>query len=150
MKCSTVEITRQEVSEFDRSRKIISINRDDIDQIDLRYGVIGERILINIFVGIVLIVIGTIIGIFPLVPMFAYEYNPENFHGMKTFALAAPLIFVGVYHVGKLFSRRYYLLIRVGKRYRKIIFKDKIDDTAIHEYLNRANRLFGYDIQIND
>lgn len=149
MKCSTVEITRQEVAEFDRDRKIVSIKRDDIDQIALKYGVVGERILINILVGLLLIAIGIILGIFPLVPMFAYKYDPENYHGVKLFALAAPLIFVGIYHVGKLFSRRYYLLISVGKKYRKIIFKDKIAVAEIQDYLNRANRIFGYDIQIN-
>lgn len=69
IKCSSVEISEQEISEFDKNTKTVGIQRKDISEISLKYGFIGERFFVQIICGIILIALGLLLGLLPIFHM---------------------------------------------------------------------------------
>jgi len=147
MRISTVDITRDEIAEYDRKLKIIAIPRNQIDSVELKYGVPSERIILTIFIGIVLIAIGIILGFLPVFHMYLKSDWPKSAYCMKMFAMAMPLVVIGFYIIFNIFNRKYYLQIRFKNNERKIIFKENIYRPELYDYIKRVNKNFGYNIE---
>ena len=148
LKFSTVEITEEEVAEYDGNKKIVAIERKDINTIDLKYGFIGEYFIVQIICGFVCIGISLILGFFPVIRMFSENDFPSTYAILPTFAYAIPLIFIGLYLILSLLKRKYYLDVIFGNKRRKIIFQDDKSSIEIIDFVKKVNSGLGYHISI--
>ena len=149
MRLSSVDITREEIAEYDGKLKIISIDSKVIDKIELKFGIIGERFVSQILLAFGIIGLGIVFGILPLVNYLIKNDYPDTILFYKHITYALSLLPIGIYLLFRLYQRRFFLLVKTGDMKRKVIFKEKIDSEKIMEYLNRANKNFDYDIQTN-
>ena len=149
MKYSTVEITEEEVAEYDGNTKIVAIERKDINTIDLKYGFIGENFIVQIICGFVCIGISMILGFFPVFRMFSEGDFPSTVAILPTFAYAMPLILIGLYLILSLLKRKYYLDVVFGNKRRKIIFQGDKSSVEIIDFVKNVNSGLGYHISID-
>ncbi len=144
-KCSSVEITEDEISEFDGNKRIVSIHRKDIIKIVLKYGVIGERYLVQIICGLILTALGLVFGSLPIYHILKTGVSLSG-PALGVIASAAPMVLVGIFLIAGLFKRRYYLLIQTGGKHRKVVFQDKIELPEISHFINTINSNLKYEI----
>ena len=149
MRFGTVEITREEIAEFDGKYKIFSIERNQIIDVHLKFGMSRERILATIVSGVFLIAVGIVLGVMPLSQIFIKNDFKLSVSGWKPFVCSVPSIIIGIYLIKTSLERRYYLLVNLINGTRKVIFKDKIDYNDLENYIRKINNLFGYNIQSN-
>ena len=135
-----------EVSEYDENIKIISIPKDKIENISLEYGFYSERFFAQLFVSIVLILLGFVIGFMPLYRMFLKSDFPEEGIALKPFAFALPMILIGGYYFVSLFRRKYYLSVKADGEIRKLVFQERTPFLEINDFINKANSDFHYNI----
>lgn len=146
IQCSTVRITAQEISELDRKQEILKIDRSAAEQIFLKHGIIGERIIIQVICGLVLLSIGIFFGLSPILGMISKGDYPSTVVALRPFAHASPLILIGAYLIFAIFKRRYFLLVEADGKSRKVVFQDKISDQEIDKFIYTANNNYGYNI----
>ena len=145
-RCSSVEITEDEISEFDGNKRIISIQRKDIIEIVLKYGVVGERFLGHIICGLFLIAIGLVFGILPICHVVKTGAYPTSGAALGLIAFAAPAVLVGIFLITGLFKRRYYLRVQTRGKNRKVVFQDKIELPELSYFVSRVTSDLKYEI----
>ena len=148
MKLGTVDITREEIAELEGKCKIVSIKRNEIHDVQLKFGISGERIIATISCGLFLVAVGIILGVMPVSHIFINNDFNFSLYGWKTFVCAVPSIIIGLYLIKTPLERRYYLLVTLQNETRKVIFKNKIDYIELESYIKKINNLFGYNIRI--
>ena len=146
IRCSTVEISEDSVSEYDRNVKILSFPIKNMHVISLEQGSPVERPIVQIFIGIMLLAMGIGFGVWPLFDMFSKNDLSSNSYSLWPFAFAVPLILIGFWFLTEFFQKRYFLLIETEKELRKIVFDTNVSDHEVRLFVDRANRLFGLNI----
>jgi hypothetical protein len=156
MTLSSIQFSSDSVSELDRKKKSISIARQDIKDISLKYGFIAERPMTQAVVSIGLIMLGLYLGFYPLYWMFvnndlpSIHDDPPAPTRLKIFAYALPLIFIGAYLLQRLFIKRFYLLVHTNNDKRKLVFNDKHDLEEIQTFIMNCNSSLGYVVRTED
>ena len=152
LRLSSAEISNSSITEFQGEQPVLSIPRDQIHSISLRYGIKAERPILNVLIGGALIAVGVYI-IWPFVwqmvgPLFfAPGSKPApRFPAIRFAVLCLMLIPVGFFILQGL-QRRYFLLITTqtgGKR--KIVFDQALPYNEIRSFIENVRAEFGYDI----
>ena len=157
MKLSTVEITEKNISEMDNKRLILSISREKITQISLRFGIPAEKPLRECLFYLLLLFVGLVVGV---LPMLAYFINPNSpgywlpyyvgktAHPIFIFTITAAFFPFGIYLLFQSFKKKYYLEIFTGNDKRKIVFRDSITHENVLEFIDKIQRTYGYKILI--
>jgi hypothetical protein len=156
MTLSSIQFSSDSVSELEQKRKSISIAKQDIKSISLRYGPIVERPTAQAIVGLILILLGLYLGIYPLYWAVLYNNLPSirdhypTIAGIKVFAYALPLVFIGAYLLQRLFIKRFYLLVLTNNDKRKLIFNDKLNLKEVRAFITNCNGSFRYEVRVED
>ena len=146
IKCSTVGISEDSVSEYDRNVKILSVPIKNIHLISLEQGSPVERPIVQIFIGIMLLAMGIGLGVWPLLDIFSKNDLPSNSYSLWPFAFAVPLALIGFWFLMRFFQKRYFLLIETEKELRKLVFDTNVSDHEVRLFVDKANSLFGLNI----
>ena len=93
-----IEISANEISEYDRDRKIIVIPKEKTKKIYLLYGFSEDRPLVSILVGLITIYFGFIFGLNPILQILISLFNGQLVRGsFVLYALATPLLLLGAW-----------------------------------------------------
>jgi hypothetical protein len=156
MTLSSIQFSSDSVSELDQKKKSISIAKQDIKSISLKYGFIAERPIAQAIVSIGLIMLGLYLGFYPLYWTFvnndlpSIHDDPPAPTRLKIFAYALPLIFIGAYLLQRLFIKRFYLLVHTENDMRKLVFNDKHNSEEIQAFIMNCNSSLGYGVKIKN
>ena len=145
-----IEISENDVSEYDKSLKVVVIPRDKIYTITLEYGFSEERPIISISFGFVTICLGVWFGLLPILRMLLRFINGEHVYGnVGIFAFSVPLLFIGGWFIIKAFRYSYFLKVATIKTTRKMSFGKSIEKTTVQSFIEECNAAFGYNIYLN-
>jgi hypothetical protein len=154
IKLSSVEITADRLAELDGNQAIVSIQKNEIMSISLKYGICSERTILQIIFSVFLIFIGLNFGLIPTCKFFydVYYHTEVDFgypYGKGLFLIIFLIFFIpfGIYSILISVQKRCYLLVKTKKDKRKIVFKDKIPFHEISFFLNNAKEKYGYAIE---
>jgi hypothetical protein len=148
MVLSSIEFSSDSVSELDGHRKSVSIAKADIQDIFLRHGHTAERPITQAVVSIILILLGFIMGVYPLYGMVVRHDLPFSYAALKLFAFAVPLVFIGGFYLRPLFANRFYLLVYTKTGERKLVFNDKLSLEEVQSFVMNCNSSLGYGARI--
>ena len=145
---STIEFSADSVSELDGHSKAVTISRDEIKGISLRYGYSAERPTVQAIVGTVLVLLGLVLGVYPVCGMLLTGEFPSTPAALKPIAFAVPLVLIGGYMFYTLLAKRFYLFVHTQSDKRKLVFRDKLSYGEVHAFLLNCNSTLGYGVQI--
>jgi hypothetical protein len=147
IRCSSVQVSADEIAEFDRKTKVRRIQKSDIIQITLKYGTAGEHFIGTIAAGLALGGLGVVLGIMPLVRIVLRgDYPQDSGYTLQGEAYAVPMVLIGLFLIRDLFKRRYYFRVKDHDRYYKVVFQDKISAAEVNDFVKRAESDLGYRI----
>jgi len=139
--CGNISFTEECISELDGLLEIVSIPKKDITSLSIHYGRSVEKPVLQFAGGIIICLLGFVIGVWPLTEVL---FNPEAVvrpNALKLFALASPLLFVGVAVILPIFRKCHYVYVRTYSDKRKL----PINGCSTSEVIN-AGRSLGYSI----
>ncbi len=154
LRLSSAEISNSSITEFQGEQPVLSIPRDQIHSISLRYGIKAERPILNVLIGGALIAVGVYI-IWPFVwemvgPLFFApgSKSAPGYRAIRFAVLCLLVIPVGFFILQGL-QKRYFLLIttRSGAR-RKIVFDEDLPYNEIRSFIENVRAELGYDILV--
>jgi hypothetical protein len=145
---STIEFSAESVSELDGHSKAVTIPRNAIRSISLQYGYSAERPIFQAVIGTVLVLIGFILGVYPVAGMLLTGEFPLTPAPLKLVAFAVPLVLIGVYMFYRLLVKRFHLVIYTTSDKRKLVFRDKLSLDQVHVFLLNCKSALGYSMQI--
>lgn len=136
----TLELTTEGIAEWDDHRHAVFVPRDAIVGIELRRGPGGERPIVQIVVGLVLLALGvTLLG-----ALAAAGGSPRT--AGRVSVAGAPLTIVGVYLLWSAVRPALYLYVRLKGDARKLLIRGKADLPSLAEALREASVRFGYEV----
>ncbi len=136
------------IAELDGKRTSVSIARQDVREISLKFGFTAERPISQLVVGGILILLGLYLGVYPLNDMIVRGDYPWGWGSLKMFAYAVPLILLGGHYLNKLFAKRFYLLVRTDNDKRKLVFNDKLTEGEVVAFIMNCNSSLGYGVKV--
>lgn len=138
--CSGVRFTKKSVAQLDGTRVSVSIARDSIRQMSLRYGFQSERPLLQVLFGSIL----CLVGLWPVIHITNWLIFGGVFLALETLLIFF-LIF-GIWGIYTGVRRGYYLLVEMDRDTRKLAFSSPVAREDIEAFLAEARTAFGYDI----
>jgi putative Mn2+ efflux pump MntP len=145
---SSIEFSPASVSELDGRSKSFTVSKADIENISLQYGFAVERPITQAIVSIVLILLGLVMGAYPLYGMLVRNDLPFSYTALKLYAFAVPLVIIGGYYLRPFFVKRFYLLIYTRTDRRKLVFGDRISLGEVRAFVMNCNSSLGYEVKI--
>lgn len=145
-----IEISESGISEYDRNRRIIFIHKKNIEKVSLEYGFSEERKLLSVFLGFVVLAIGYVLGLHQIIRYITRIISGEHFYTSTIvfFAIATPMIFIGVYYILRAFRYGYYLKITTKGKIRMLPFGRSVSKSEIYSFVKECNKIFGYKIAL--
>jgi hypothetical protein len=147
---SSIRISSDSIAELDGSRTSISIPRQDIINISLKYGSTSERPIAQFMVSVILVGLGLYLGVYPLADMIVRGNYFSNLQSFKLFAYAVPLILLGGYYLNRLFIKRFYLLVYTNNDKRRLVFNDKLTEGEVQTFIMNCNNSLRYGVKIEE
>lgn len=143
--CLGVELGAEGAAEWMGRQRIVFVPRDRIVAVELRRGIVGERPVLQVVVGVVAIVLGlallsSVVGVFESTWLWM---------SARIAAAGAPLAMLGGYVLWSGVRPGYYLLVRTNDDARKLLFHGKIDLAEVSRVLEFAHARFGYAVEWN-
>ena len=155
IKLSSIEISRENISELDGKKVITSIPKNDILTIVLKYGNISERIVLQLIFSIFTILFGLYIGFMPTIKLIYDIYSNagvdigHTYPHQELMIILFPIFFIpsGIYFFIVTLRRRYYLLITTQIDKRKFVFNDMVTFHELSLFICTAKEKYGYAIE---
>lgn len=145
-----IEISGNDVSEYDNNQKVVIISTDKIDIISIEIGFSEERPVFSMIFGIITITLGFIFGILPIMNIVLTSVNGDPALGAwGIFVFALPLFYIGGWFILKTFRYGYFLKVVTAKRIRKLSFGKSIKKASIQNFVEECNCVFEKKIIIN-
>jgi hypothetical protein len=154
IKYATVQFTPDKLVEFGskvQSREVLSIPRDDIEKIVLKYGLASERPIIDVLIGSGFLLVGLFISI-PLL----FSYFSELSQGTSVRPAGAKFVGFGLMFIPfaimffyLALRKRYYFYVQLRKDKRKIVFHGEVYPVHIRSFIREANSKLGWQIRID-
>ncbi len=154
LRCSNVEISADEISEFHGERRVVTVPRKQIRHIKLSCDTSVRNPFLEFFVGFTL----TFLGMMGIIIFFiTAAAGGRLFIQRESGHLALPLIPVilwgatgiGLWLLVRVFRSRYHLIVETSKRERKIFFEKTADIQDIKQFVQKAKIDFGYEIDVS-
>ncbi len=150
MKCSTVQISGSCIDELSEDGIATTVPREDIRRVKLSYNPQSRHPFLRFLVGFGMVVSGLIMIIadFIIVEVGVFQLRVAS-HAFRI--PAAPIglwlaVGAGLWLLIGVFRGRYNLSIDTGSGIRKVFFAESANIREILQFIGRANREFGYDI----
>lgn len=99
---------------MDGVQVVFCVPKTEIASITVIYGESVEKPLLQLIAGILMVLLGFIIGVWPLVPFVSDLGTQINGKALLLLGSAAPLILIGISLIVPVFRRCNYLLITTG------------------------------------
>jgi hypothetical protein len=154
IKYATVQFTPDKLVEVGskvQSREVLSIPRDDIEKIVLKYGLASERPIIDVLIGSGFLLAGLYIGM-PLL----FSYFSDLSQGTSVRAPSAKFVGFGLMFIPfaimffyLALRKRYYFYVQLRKDKRKIIFDREVYPERIRSFIQEANSKLGWQVGID-
>lgn len=133
-----VRLSHDGVAEMDGKQRLIFVPRADIETIELKRGSAAERPLVTAVLGLVLIGIA-------LAAIIAIPVALTHQEVFPTKALAAVVFVVpGWWLLDLAFRPRFFLLIRMHRGTRKLVFHKTKEPRAIEAFVSEGKARHGY------
>lgn len=146
IRCSTIQVSKEDVCQFDGNKPILKVPRKQIREIALAYGMPAKHPVVRVSISLVLISLGASPGFIPLMSIVLGEYI--TFYSLlDILAFAVPLMLIGLWPLPAIFQKRYYLLIRTVTGRKKLVFKERPSKSSLCQFLMKAEQEFGYKIK---
>lgn len=139
--CGNIGFTEECICELDGLQEIVSIHKKDITSLSIRFGRSVEKPILQFVGGIIMCLMGFVIGVWPLADALFHPEVVVRPNALKLFALASPLLFVGVAVIWPIFRKCHYVPVRTYSDKRKIPIKGCSTSEVIS-----AGRSLGYSI----
>lgn len=154
--CS-VRIKGDEIAELDEKyddKVVLAIPKDKVKQLSLLFGRASERPLMDFIIGFLFLAAGLFIALPLLKNIYdtAISLETEYFSPQAVKTLGAPLLFFlfSFYFFFLAFRKRYFLLVKTNKDFRKIIFKGKVKEEYLLEFIEKVSKIFGWKITLDE
>ncbi len=153
MTCSTVKISVSGISQLDGDAVVATVSKEDIRRVTLAHDSRARHPFLQFFAGFILITTGLIflIAAFLIAEGGVYhiEWKSLTF-GVPVLPLALwTMLGTGLWLIIGVFRGRYNLLIDTGSGTQKIFFAEAADIREILNFIGRAVRELGYDIDVS-
>ncbi len=136
----TVEMTADGIAEWDGDRHAVFVPREAIIGIELRRGAGGERPIVQVVVGVVLLAAGVVL----LGALAAVDRYPRG--ALRFAAGGAVLVVLGAYLLWSAVRPSLYLHVHVKGDARKVLIRGKADLPSLAVSLREASTRFGYEV----
>ena len=151
LRCSNVEISADEITEFSGERAVFSVPRRQIRHIKLSYDTSVKTPFLHFFMGFTL----TTLGIIGMTTFLIAAAGEGRFIQRESGHLALPLVPIalwvviglGIWLLMRVFRARYHFVVDTGGGERKIFFERSADVRDIQQLVRRARIAFGYEIE---
>ncbi len=153
MRCSTVQISGAGISQLGGDGIATSVPKEEIRGVKLAYDPRSRHPFLRFLAGFGMVVAGLILIIADFIIVEVGVFRLQV--GAHTYAIpVAPIglwlaVGVGLWLLIGIFRGRYNLSISTGSVTRKIFFAESADIREIRDFIGRANRELGYDIDIS-
>jgi hypothetical protein len=142
MRYLNVEFKEDGIREYDRYLVAVFLPLSEIQRVELSYGTVAERPLIQIVVGFSLLVLGCAF----LEDLLLRLVFQMPFY--KYLAAGIALVPLGVWLVYEGFSKGYLLLVTTAKDTRKIVFRGPVDQQALLSFVTSVQEIKKIEIQV--
>jgi hypothetical protein len=136
----SVRISGSSVAEMDGASPAVELPGKDIERLELMYGVAAERPAVQLILGAILM----LTGVFPVRTIVAWVKEGGTLDvlhlGILVFAMLGALLIKGV------FTKRHFLRVVTATDARKVVFRGKVEETQLVEFLRKARESFPYSI----
>ncbi len=153
MRCSTVQILGSGISQIEKDGAALTIPKDEITQITLCYDPKTRHPFLHFLAGFGLVTTGLVflIAAFILAEGGVYTLQIKSLIFRIPFAplVLWAMVGIGLWILLGVFRGRYNFLIKTGKGNRKIFFPESTDIREIRQFVERAHRELGYDIDVS-
>ena len=147
---SKVEISATEIIKIEAGRPVLTIQREQIRQIELCYDTEANHPFYQYFLGFILL----FLGLFGLIVTFLALAGGGGIAPAKPGELVIPLVPVilwvmtgiGFWLLVGIFRARYNLCIETDNGTHRIFFDKTTELMEIRQFISRANQRFGYEI----
>lgn len=151
LRCSNVEISADEITEFNGKRAVSRVQRKHIRHIKLSYDTNVKTPFLHFFMGFTL----TTLGIIGLTTFIIAAAGEGRFLQRESGRLVLPLvpmvlwvmIGLGFWLLMRVFRARYHFVVDTEEGERKIFFEKAADVREIQQLVRRARLSFGYEIE---
>lgn len=152
LRCSKVTISATTISELDGDRVVISIPREQIRQIKLRYDTDVRKPFCQYFLGFSLLslgLIGLVVTFFASTGGASLILNDSGNFVLPLVPIALWLMVgIGAWLLIGIFRARYHLWIDTENGTHKIFFDKTVDIQEIRQFIRQAHLNFGYSIEV--
>ncbi len=133
-----VRVSASGLAEMDGARPLVSVQRSEIVQVELEYGVGAERPLINIVLAAALFAL----SLSPLMMLVNAFRGAGQFEVkfISAFAFAIP----GLWLLDLAIRKRWLLRAQVRRGSRKILFPRNASENEVRAFWSEARSRFGY------
>jgi hypothetical protein len=153
MRCSTVNISLSGISQLDGEAVVTAVPREEIRRITLAHDSRVRHPFLQFFAGFILIATGLVF----LIAAFLIAEGGVYLVQLKSRTLGIPLLPIGLWSmvgiglwlITGVFRGRYNLLIDTRDGCRKIFFAESADIREIRDFVGRAVRELGYDVDMS-
>ncbi len=153
MMCSTVNISWSGISQLDGDAVVMTVPKEEIRRVTLAHDSRARRPFLQFFAGFILIVTGLVF----LIAAFMIAEGGVYLIQLRSRTLGIPLLPIGLWSMVGIglwliigvFRGRYNLLIDTRDGCRKIFFAESADIREIRDFVGRAVRELGYDIDMS-
>lgn len=136
----SVVISEQWVAELDGTRRIVSVARSEVIDLEVLHCSGAERPLLAVLVGTVVLAVA-------LSPVaFLIAVLLRGGHMLAKLSLMAAFAPIGVHLIGFGVRRRPVLSVRTARGRRKVVFQGKVDLQEAEEFVRAAAHRHGYAI----
>ncbi len=135
-----IRFTPDFVAELEGAHLILKLKKENIRQIDLRYGQQAHHPVIQFLFGIVL----TVLGLAPF--RFLNDWLAIHTFTFHFGMLMVVFLFWGLWTIYESLHRGYYLAVELTVGRKKLAFGRRVDRCALGEFLASAQAQFGYPI----
>ncbi len=153
MTCSSVAISLSGISQLDGDAVVTTVPKEEIRRVTLAHDSRARRPFLQFFAGFILAATGLVF----LIAAFLIAEGGVYVVQLKSLVLGVPVLPIGLWAmVGTglwliigVFRGRYNLLIDTERGCRKIFFAESADIREIRDFIGRAVRELGYDIDMS-
>ncbi len=153
MICSSVHISQSGISQMEGDAVVATVSRDEIRRVTLTHDSRARRPFLQFFAGFIMIATGLVF----LTAAFLIAEGGVYVVQLKSLVFGVPvlpvalwaMVGIGLWLIIGVFRGRYNLLIDTAGGCRKIFFTESADIRDIRDFIGRAVREMGYDIDMS-
>ncbi len=135
-----IVLTDKNLVEISGGKPMVRVDREDIQQITLRHGLIAPHPLIQCIAGLAMVGI----GYYPYRMFLHWQRDGGAFH--LGFAMVTPFVFLGAWLIFTTFKRGYFLDVQLQSDRKRLTFDATPTSQALESFVARLESELGMKI----